>query len=68
MGQPVNWDHVKTWSPLALAVLLLGASAVALERDNLDGAAGLASVSFLLVGVWLAVLLHDRWHDGHGDR
>ena len=56
-------DWLKTWSPLALAVVLLGGAAVALERDNVDGAAGLASVAFVLVGVWIAAELHDRWKD-----
>lgn len=59
----MNWEWVKTWSPLGLAILLLGGAAVALERDNVDGATGLASVAFLMVGVWLTILLHDRWHD-----
>ena len=49
-------------------MVLLGGAAVALERDNVDGAAGLASVAFLMVGVWVATYLHDRWHDDdHGE-
>ena len=60
----MNWDWIRTWSPLALAVVMLGGAAVALERENVDGAAGLAAVAFLLVGVWLTVFLYNEFKNG----
>jgi hypothetical protein len=59
----MNWDWIRTWSPLGLGIVLLGAAAVALEREQTDGAGALAGIGCLLIGVWLTVLLHDRFKD-----
>ena len=45
-----------------------GRCAIALERDNVDGAAGARRGGFVLVGVWIAVQLHDLWGGGHDGR
>ena len=63
----MNWDWIKTWSPLGLGIVLLGVAAIALEREQTDGAGALAGVGFLMIGVWLTVVLHDRWHDDDGE-
>jgi hypothetical protein len=56
------------WSPLAVAVVLMGGAAIALEQEQIDGAAGLAAVGFVLTGVWIAIQLHELWKDDDHDR
>ena len=60
-------DWLRTWSPLSLGILLLVVALVALARERMDAAWLFGGLGSLLLGVWIAVLLHDRWHDHRGD-
>lgn len=52
------WER---FGALAVAVGLMVASAVSLERDNLEGSQGFAAAGFVVLGIWTAAELHDRW-------
>lgn len=52
------WER---FGALAVAAALMVASAIALERENLDGSQGFAAAGFVVLGVWIAAELHDRW-------
>jgi Na+/pantothenate symporter len=54
------------WSrlPVGVIVLLLfglGAYRAATAPDAIDGAS-MMTTALILVGVWIAVELHDKWH------
>jgi hypothetical protein len=56
-------EWLKTWSPLSLGVLLLVVAIVALVRERLEAAWLFGGLGSLMLGVFIAVELHDRWHD-----
>ena len=48
---------------LGVSVALMVGSALALERDNVEGSGAFAAAGFVVLGIWIAAELHDRWHD-----
>ena len=60
-------DWLRTWSPLSLGILLLVVALVALARERMDAAWLFGGLGSLLLGVWITVLLWERFHDDHGE-
>jgi NaMN:DMB phosphoribosyltransferase len=55
-----QWQQL---GPLAVAVALMVASALGLERGDFRGSGAFAAAGFVALGIWMASELHDRWHD-----
>ena len=56
-------EWLRTWSPLSLGILLLVVGLIAMAKERLEAAWLFGGLGSLLLGVWISVLLHDRWHD-----
>jgi hypothetical protein len=61
-------EWLRTWSPLSLGVLLMVVAVVALVRERMEAAWMFGGLGSMLLGVWITVLLHDRFSskDDHG--
>ena len=52
---------------LAASVLILGGTLRLILAGTVDGWAGV-SIGALMLGVWLTVELHDKWHNDKEDK
>ena len=61
----MNWWE--RFGALGVSLALMVASAFALERENVEGSGAFAAAGFVVLGVWIAAELHDRWNGGDDD-
>ena len=57
-----GWER---FGALGVSLALMVGSALALERENVEGSGAFAAAGFLVLGVWIAAELHDRWGGSH---
>ena len=52
------WER---FGALGVALVLMVASALSLERENVEGSGAFVGAGFVVLGVWVTAELYERW-------